>query len=166
MLPSDSDSLSSQHFHFWLVCADCWLGVFVPLPGSGMDFSDFVPWSMGCNYIFTIGSPSYNVQRMLTICFNTSPAGRYCPMVTGYRVPDIYWYLPLQTRTVRLSPDLSTSERIFWQEPFLLSWERERGGMNGVIVPAWLAGEREGGQIQWWENDERRGNQSQRGEHH
>lgn len=59
---------------------------FVPLPGSGMDFSDFVPWSMGCNYIFTIGSPSYNVQRMLTICFNTSSAGRYCPMVTGYRV--------------------------------------------------------------------------------
>ena len=40
-------------------------------------FTDFVPWSMGCNYIFTIGSPSYNVQRMLTICFNTSPAGRY-----------------------------------------------------------------------------------------
>ena len=45
--------------------------------------------------------------------------------------------------------------------------ERE-GGMNGVIVPAWLAGEREGDQIQGLENDERRENQSQsqRGEHH
>ena len=56
-----------------------WLltGSFCGSPRLGDGFTDFVPWSMGCNYIFTIGSPSYNVQRMLTICFNTSPAGRY-----------------------------------------------------------------------------------------
>ena len=119
---SDPDSFSSQHFQFWI--QNCWLGVFVSLPGSGMDFSDFVPWSMGCNYIFTIGSPSYNVQRMLTICSNTSRYSRSWLLVTEW--PDIYWYLPLQPWTMRHRPDLSPSERIFWQQPFLLWAELER----------------------------------------
>lgn len=143
---------------------------FVPLPGSGMDFSDFVPWSMGCNYIFTIGSPSYNVQRMLTICFNTSSAGRYCPMVTGYRVSR---YLLISS-----SPDLeheaqSRPEHL-WKDILTgtISPELEREREQWMVWLSrpglgWLVRrEGEGEQIQWWENDERRGNQSQRGEDH
>ena len=131
---SDPDNLSSQHFQFWI--QNCWLGVFVSLPGSGMDFSDFVPWSMGCNYIFTIGSPSYNVQRMLTICSNTSRYSRSWLLVT--ECPDIYWYLPLQPWTMRHRPALSPSERIFWQQPFLL----------------WAELEREEWMVRWWEERE------------
>ena len=156
---SDPDSVSSPHFHFWI--QNCWLGVFVPLPGSGMDFSDFVPWSMGCNYIFTIGSPSYNVQRMLTICSNTS---RYCSWLLVTECPDIYWYLPLQTWTMRHRPALSPLKGYFDRNHFSSELrERERGRNE------WWDGEKRGradlGMGKWREKRESQDSESE-GEDH
>ena len=132
-------------------------GEFLWLSQAGDGFSDFVPWSMGCNYIFTIGSPSYNVQRMLTICSDTSitwPLPRLTRL-PGYQVSR---YLLISSSQLDPDPDLrpnpSTSERIFWQDPFLLWAGRGRNEwLDSVIVPARLLREDLGD-----------GNQSQRGE--
>ena len=112
-------------------------------------FTDFVPWSMGCNYIFTIGSPSYNVQRMLTICFNTSPAGCYSAWLLSVPIfIDIFLSRPEPWGSAQTWAPLKGyfDRNHFSSEP----GEREQW-MN---CPGLAGGELSW----WWENDKTRGN--------
>ena len=156
-LAPHAHSLSSRHFHFeyrrvwWLLT-----GSFCCSPRLGDGFTDFVPWSMGCNYIFTIGSPSYNVQRMLTICFNTSPAGRYSSWLLSVPIfIDIFLSRPEPWGSVQTWAPLKG----YFDRNHFSSELRERA--QWMICPGLACG---GGELSWWwENDKTRGNlESQR----